>query len=160
MQKYILNTNALAQGKEDALLKYPEREKEPYYFYTTGEEKKDTIYATVNTQNGVIVELYGLETTQNLRGFHLKVTIGFETTKLINVRTNYDTLLNGRLLQKVWSGGPFSLLKAIVVLEETLDSKKHPHWLRAYLLGGGIGLIPDKRIKYEQFINSYQVLFK
>ncbi len=164
MQNFILDTDALARGKEDALVPYPEREKDPNYWYRNGEVKPNTIYATARiVERYITIELFGMGTNKNLRGIYLGVGIApLLPEKVVKVGTSLETDVSALLLHQLWSGGPYSFLKALVVIEETISkgtNRESQCWLRSYLLEGGIGTFPDKRMKYATLMDKFSDIF-
>jgi len=162
MAHYILNTDALVRNKEGAFGIYPEREKDPFYFYKKGEEKEATVYVSFKIENSVIIlDLFGLETPKGLREIHLKIQVGNPETKFLKVTTNFDSQVNPGFFNKLWPGGPYSFILSLVILEEEiLKNRKELPWLRDYLLNGGIGALAEKRMRYPKFFQDFKKLFE
>jgi hypothetical protein len=157
MNHFVLNTNALAHGKEDAIHEHPERERAPLSFYKSGEIRQSIAYMSSKTEYDVSTgEIFGLQTDLDLRGINLKVQLGTPQSKFLKIRTNYDTNVSLPLMRKLWPGGPYSFLLALILWDERVSKTS---WLRHYVMSGEIGAIPEKRMNWAKLFEIYSKFF-
>lgn len=133
-------------GEQPPILEYPDDKKEPFVLYRKDSKfVEGTVYVIVEgpgvfetAKSGISIEIFDMETDQNLRGIHLKMFVWDKPKRQIDLMiSGYNMRPDTTMFKKLWKFTPFSFFKTISEIEKKVvleNEFQHEPWFEQFMI--------------------------